>query len=267
MQILRNKRLIVLVGVLLLWWGFRTVLLHVMAVPATNALAFSGDGRTLMAAGGWRYAHDGDDLGGAVWMWDTKTGELKQRLTGRFGVLSTIELLPDGTTFSVAERGGRKLFFDMSTGRQIDGGRVAPSAEHGEAHPSKFKDEWLLRLSPDSSRAVSQRSDDECVLRSWPSGRRIRQFKGVRTRPELVKFSPDGQRLAILQLPKIGSSALLIYDGRNGSLLHKVKNDVTAPHALAFSPDGSLLAAGGYGGEVRIWDVASGALRQSLQAG
>lgn len=263
MRVLRNRWLIALTGALLLWWGFRTVLFHIMAVPATTGLVFSGDGRTLMAAGGWLLAHDGDDLGGAVWIWDTKTGELKQRLTGRFGVLSTIELLRDGTTFSVAERGGRKLFFDVSTGRQITGGQTT---ERGETQLPKFKSEWLLCVSPDSSKAVLQQPNGECVLRSWPTGQVIQQFKGVRTRPKLVKFSTDGRTLAILQLPNTGGASLLLYDARNGALLHKVKHDVAAPHALVFSPDGSLLAAGSLYGKVRIWDVASGAVRQSLQA-
>src|SRR5262245_47884829 len=36
-------------------------------------------------------------------------------------------------------------------------------------------------------------------------------------------------------------------------------------HALAFSPDGRTLASGRHGNEVRLWDPATGALRQALR--
>jgi WD40 repeat protein len=56
--------------------------------------------------------------------------------------------------------------------------------------------------------------------------------------------------------------------------LHNLRTDKTTVLAadndqpeMTFSPDGKLLATGGYGTQVKLWDVASGRLVRSLDAG
>ena len=79
-----------------------------------------------------------------------------------------------------------------------------------------------------------------------------------------VAFSPDGRRIATSSHPGSGDES----EGVNTTCqvwdVETAKPDTPIfPHrnyvsALAFSPDGKVLAAGDYGGEVKLWNVSNG---------
>jgi WD40 repeat protein len=71
-----------------------------------------------------------------------------------------------------------------------------------------------------------------------------------------VVFSGDGKRLAAASGAE---RAILLWDPATGKLLRKLDASPNGVGNLAFSPDSRLLAAGGFSGEVRVWDVALGA--------
>ena len=69
-----------------------------------ESVEFSPDGRTLASV-------DGD---GALWLWDTETGEKKGTLTKLVG---TFEFSPDGTTLVSGDAlTGRVMLWDTETG-------------------------------------------------------------------------------------------------------------------------------------------------------
>jgi RNA polymerase sigma factor (sigma-70 family) len=75
-------------------------------------------------------------------------------------------------------------------------------------------------------------------------------------------FSPDGGTVAVcgcdVSEGKLRGTVRL-FDTKTGKLEQKVvRRDVSEVIAVAFSPDGKQLAAGGYLGEVEVWDLASG---------
>jgi WD40 repeat protein len=84
--------------------------------------------------------------------------------------------------------------------------------------------------------------------------------------PAHLAFSPDGKALTV------GSGdALKLYDPATAKEVLALAGHTWPVSAVAYSPDGKLLAsgAGGFrdgkrGGEVRVWDVATGKVTHSL---
>ena len=77
---------------------------------------------------------------------------------------------------------------------------------------------------------------------------------------ESVSFSPDGQMLAS------GSSGgtVRLWDVRSREHLRTLTGHTDEVLSVVFSPDGQTLASGSYGG-IRLWDVITGAHKQTLR--
>ena len=86
-----------------------------------------------------------------------------------------------------------------------------------------------------------------------------------------VAFSPDGQTLASAH----GDRSVRMWDVETrelertlgGSLIHSSierRGHRYAAHSVAFSPDGNILASGGKGGRVLLWDANRGRLKQFM---
>jgi WD40 repeat protein len=78
-----------------------------------------------------------------------------------------------------------------------------------------------------------------------------------------VAFAPDGKRLALGQ----ADGGLLIQSlsgGRPKEFEHGPGLGML-PSGLAYSPDGRTLASGGHGPGVKLWDVATGAIKATLE--
>lgn len=84
-----------------------------------------------------------------------------------------------------------------------------------------------------------------------------------------LAFSPDGRYLAVGyygNFPHPGDN-IYLYDTRSWTPI-KSFGDAKAPAqgGLIFSPDGQRIAQGTLGGEIRIWDVATGQLVREIKA-
>ena len=80
------------------------------------------------------------------------------------------------------------------------------------------------------------------------------------------RFSPDGQSLASGD-SGYGEDAVNIWQVGNGQLLRSLRGHIDSVVALAYSRDGEVLASGSGDATIRLWDPATGDLREMLTRG
>ena len=90
-----------------------------------------------------------------------------------------------------------------------------------------------------------------------PEGALVRLGKGE---VGSVSWSPDGTRLAVAS-----SIGIWLYDVRNGTEDALPSGHTGSIYSLSFSHDGNILASGGDDNTIRLWDVASGREKATLE--
>ncbi|TCC61303.1 hypothetical protein E0H73_18895 [Kribbella pittospori] len=133
-------------------------------------------------------------------------------------------------------------------------------------------------LSIGPQRAVAS-PDGRTVYRSWPltasdvaTGREVWQRPDLKGDPvvtpsiglPIVETSKNGELLAYLHPGPVRTerTTTTVVDARTGKTVWALRTSNDPPRDAAFSADGKLLATAHYGGEVVIWDLATGQATQ-----
>jgi WD40 repeat protein len=270
-------------------------------IPGTlsriTGLAFSPDGETLAASHGW---WDGE---GMCQVWDLTSGQrvaLQEVQAGSPGVgwtAGTNDLVVGDWqnavrvfAFPSLEKRA-ELTIEKSVGRfaiSPDGTRIVTVAEGQEdKDESRFRfikiwdartgelvrtahgDEGMFRLgcvtwSPKGTyiAAGGGRYQDQIGdVRIWSAedDKEIAKLEGHTAFVRALEFFPEEDRIVTCGL----DNTLRIWDVKSGKELARF-NGRSLLDSLDISSDGSLIAIGGYNGEVLLWDVAAGKLLDTL---
>jgi eukaryotic-like serine/threonine-protein kinase len=188
-----------------------------------------------------------------VILWDAATGREPRVFEGPRGKFAgAVALSPNGQVFA--------------TGSQFDGrGRERGcvniwDAATGELQQSlggpngldKDVEIGALAFSPDGKTLLSGSGDGTINLWDLKTGHVLKTFKG---HTEFVRgvFSPDGSRIASAS----GDKTVKLWDVKSGNKLFTSRYLSYMVTSVAFSPgDGRYLAAGSWGSDARLWDVA-----------
>jgi WD40 repeat protein/serine/threonine protein kinase len=227
-----------------------------------QSVAFHPDGKKLASG-------DGE---ATVKVWDVALGQELLTLRGHKSPVYGVAFSPDGQLLLSGSSNGNLKIWDMQTGRAIQ----SLTSQSGTVFSNCF--------SPDG-RYLAYCGGDATV-RVWDleTGLARVTFRGHTAPVESVQFSPDGQRL-VSSSPVEGTVKVWDFTrhpeqatfarvrGRAGeqtrvrdltsradtALLSSTGPDI---EALAFHADGEHLVSVAVGGELQIWDAASGVLKE-----
>jgi len=252
-----------------------------------KSISFSPDGLTLISTSTeFRItklqrkvrSREGLSFGELKW-WDTRTGELKQKVTmprdDSYSIRATQS--PDGKQLALAElfweRSG--FFYSPMLGSLGLPGMESARLPLPYLPPTSFfkvdmklvdaqTGELRFKLDVDRAETSSFSPDGNLLaiangkeVKLWnpQTGKEVRKLKGLSGNANAVAFSPNGQNLAVAStkyareytenaIKIIGISEVRIFDLKTGKVILRLR-DVGAVNSLAFGPDGRVLVAGG----------------------
>jgi RNA polymerase sigma factor (sigma-70 family) len=148
----------------------------------------------------------------------------------------------DARTVIVADMGGRLIFWDVATGKEIR--RV-------QADPSNVS---ALALSPDGKR-LAIGSWGEVRLLDASTTAVVGTWAVRNDSVTQITFTPDGKTAAL----RYQGKSIDLWDVARGKKRHTLEGHTGNVFTFAFAPDGKTLASGAWKDpNVRFWDVATG---------
>jgi WD40 repeat protein len=251
-------------------------------VNGVKAIALSPNGR-------W-FATGNQD--GTMTLWDALAGRVIAKLGGGAGSIDSLAFHPDAPWLAWGSRGGKIVIWDLDAARELGSWQA-----HGNGVSS-------LAFTADGGRLVSGSADSSIRIwetKSWrETGRLSGHPQGVTalcvSGQQLISAGVDRSvrvwNLATGQLMRtltghegivygVASSAktpakslwiasagedrsVRLWNGETGQLVRVLRGPASAIYSLAISPDRTEVMAGEAGGEIRAWDMATGAERFHL---
>jgi WD40 repeat protein len=210
---------------------------------AFSAIAFSADGRYLLA-GGENVTNDG--AAGrcdrhALWLWEVSTGEEVARFRGHSSPITCVAFAPRAAQAASASRDGTLHVWNT----------IAQKTSFSFDRPESPV--LSVAFSPDGQRLLT--GGEDRVVRVWDlrSGDRLSRCEGHTAAVTAVAWFRDG-RIASASLDQ----SVRVWDSPTGRQLHCWEGHAGGVRSVAVAPDGSLVLSGGDDELVRLWDVQLG---------
>lgn len=222
---------------------------------AVGALAFSPDGKSLVAGFGSPNLYTPDATPTPLKVWDVATRRVIRRLNGHVGYCISARFSRDGTLMVSGSRDGTAIIWSTETW-QPKQTLLNPDKDslNRVGAPGMVES---VDFSPDGK--IMAMASREANLHLWDvaSGQLLETLKGHSSSVDSVAFSPDGRTLA----SGSGDRTVRLWNmltRRELLQLDPGSIDLGQVKSLAFSPDGKQLLAGGYG-TAAFWSASPNA--------
>lgn len=220
----------------------------------------------------------------AVFMWDSETAVLKQRIFERIKESKSLVISPNGQ--QIVYNSARIKTMDAQTGEvQQDLGAartmtrsvaISPDGQTifggGYQEIKKWNAQsyeelepltidayaWEMALSPDNQ-FLALREGSYLKIRNAKDGTLIHEVKGFQE--SCPAFSPDGQFLASAR-----GDTIMLRNTHNYELIQKLIGHDDQVQAIVFSHDSKIMASGSDDTSIKLWDVKTGKLLVTLLA-
>lgn len=209
---------------------------HSYEVAATR---ISPDGR-LLGSGSTDYK---------LQLWDIATGMPLQVLDDYSGKSSTLIFSPDSSLMAFRPKSDSAIIRLWNT---VTGELCRTLGDHSSAVDR-------VVFSPDCQRLAS--IDEEWTITLWDitSGERLYSLDGDGSWV-CIAFSRNGTKLA-----SSSGNLVRVWDTKTGRLQQELKGHKSKITAMAFTADERFIVSGSIDAKVRIWDLATDTLSQTLQ--
>jgi WD40 repeat protein len=223
---------------------------------SVNTIAFSPDGKTLIASSG------------DVMLWNLQTGERSRTLSIGSQALA---LSRDGQTLFSAGNGSLSIWGVSAL--ISDSGQNEQLLRTINAHQNTPQQGWgvsTVALTPDGQTIASCSPNNNGEVKVWnrDSGALLYTLKtGILGCT--IAVSPDGETLATSSVRTDGSRIIKVFNFKTGQLKTTLSgaDSSSSIERLVFSTDGQTLISGGMNDgkdAIEVWNLATGQLRHTL---
>jgi WD40 repeat protein len=216
-----------------LWRHGRLIAVLTGPGDAVNSVAFSPDGKVLLAASADHRVHRWSIA-------DPARPAALPPLAGHSDAVNALAISPDGHVIATGGTDRAIILWDAATGASL--GSLSGHADSVQA----------LAFSPDGRRLASGSGDFGVRIWDIASRQVVQHLTGHTHAVKSVAFSPDGKHLAT------GSTdfAVRVWDVATGTRTAELTGHTDTVHAVAFAPDGRTLASASADHHVRLWQLS-----------
>ena len=177
-----------------------------------------------------------------ILLWDSRTGEVTDSLTGHQGYVSHVAISRDGQKLVSASWDKTIKIWDLV--QKKDSYTLGEHDDYVES----------ASFSPDGKRIVSASWDKTVRIWNLEKNEDVKILKGHSNLVTFAVYSPDGKVIASCS----NDSTLILWDAVCMDSLHVLKGHIGAVNACAFSPDSRKIASVSSDQTIGIWDVERG---------
>jgi WD40 repeat protein len=189
------------------------------------------------------------------------------KATGAGNAVSNLRFSPDGKVLVSGDAQGNVKLWDPASKAQDEKAR-RPSKANATMEGGLSYRIMGLALRPDGKVVATVGLDEAVRIWDLEAGKQVAEFKWSsptgRASGRAAAFSPDGKVLASGGDTGGGTPVVRVWDADKGKEIRTLEGNEKSVMALAFSPDGKLLASGDLGGNVILFDPATGATKATF---